>query len=1594
MKTYKTIHCAYLFFDKKILKRGIKMKVIHKIFVIALLLSLIFSVSAVAAQDIHENMTFKQGNMEDVSDETLNAPVEETLEVNSVEEESSVSIAEDEILKASEKDQLAVGERTFEDFKTIINNAKNGDIIYLNGTTFVANKYTYISSYNKELTIIGGTKENPNLQATFNANKSSSSISLSGKANSFIILSSIKFCNFRSTAFSSSGNVNITNCVFTDNSANSFNSYGDANIGDCIFTSNSGTSINAEYGNVNITNCIFKNNSGVSLYFQDSEYFQYDDYYYGHYDLEVYNLKVTNSHFINNTGTAADISRSYLLENGYWGDGKKYGIKTFEDCVFENNSFASGNGGAMDIGYGANIQNCSFISNSANRLGGAIFSGYNYLLDYSTNLINNSKFISNSAVEGGAVYGYSINITNSEFTSNTATYYGGAVNLRSDDTISIINNKFTNNYAPFYNSHSMFITSFSNNNKVKIDLQENLVMGDKTEIYFDKGVYGLYVYILDNTTVQFCEGKIKIYALVTDDEGNKISGKEFIFLVGDEEFATKIVDSIAEIEYNAILTDTGKIVTEKTTGPRDKIFNGTLDVIPFSVVFDFDDCTGAMGSVIKVPVYVNDASGHPLDMSITAYYNNYKKVLQSYNGIAHVLISLPLEKTSFELGVLCDGVLKTRNIYVMDPHDDAAIIIDMAQSEKGYVGRTITVPITVHDGNGNGLIGDITVSYNNKTRTIPLIDGQADVIISLPVYETTFDLKVSFKGNTKFCKIEVIDPVSEIDANITLPYQISGNIGQSITIPVNVVDENGNPLSGDIIISYNDQEITRTLNESGQCDIVISLPLHETSFELDVNYRGNIKSCFVDVIDPNKPNNIVINVNETFASEPGKSITIPVSVVDQDGNPLPGSIFIEYNDYEINATLVDGQANIIIGLPLIETSFEVAISYNGHTKTTQVNVVDNKPHVNSIINLPETKTEYIGKTIVIPVHVTDEDGNHLQGEVVIYCNGQETTKTLVNGHANIIISSQLHPTSFEVTVAYKDKQAHCFVDVVDPNPSEEVIISLPESESGHVGKTILIPVSVFDGNGHPLKGTIDIYYLGHQTTQTLENGLADLSIILPDAPTMFNLTIAYGGIEKICEITVKDESDIGETNDTTVVIEIEEEITGLIGKTKIIPIFVHDGKGNPLNGAITAMYNNNEREINLKNGKANVVLTLPSNPTTFDLTIMYGEIFKITNVIVVDSNNPMGDLSEVTSNGTSVVIPFPKDASGNVTVNINGKEYNGTVVNGEVIVDINDLPDGEYDATVVYSGDGNYSSSEKIITIFIKDSGVVDSKHPLGNITEAESNGNGSLVISFPDDATGDVTVTINGKNYTGKIVDGKVVLDIKDLPAGNYTSIIYYSGDHKYTNSTKTVVIIKDKDAVSPDNPMGDTTQIGSDNGSISIPFPSDASGKVVVNIGGKYYTGKIVDGKVILDVGDLPKGNYNANVYYLGGGNYSASTRTIMFIIKESTNNNQQNTPVKPPTVVKKASKITAKKKTFKAKKKVKKYAITLKSGKIPIKKVQVTIKVGKKTYKAKTNTKGKATFKINNLTKKGKYTAVIKFNGDKTYKASTKKIKITIK
>jgi hypothetical protein len=98
----------------------------------------------------------------------------------------------------------------------------------------------------------------------------------------------------------------------------------------------------------------------------------------------------------------------------------------------------------------------------------------------------------------------------------------------------------------------------------------------------------------------------------------------------------------------------------------------------------------------------------------------------------------------------------------------------------------------------------------------------------------------------------------------------------------------------------------------------------------------------------------------------------------------------------------------------------------------------------------------------------------------------------------------------------------------------------------------------------------------------------------------------------------------------------------------------------------------------------------------------------------------------------------------------------------------------------------------------------------------------------------------------------------------------------------------------------------------------------------------------------------------------------------------------------VVKKAApKFVAKAKSFKVGDKTKRYSVIFKDNKNrAIKNSIIYIKVNGKTYSAKTNSKGKATFKLTKLNKIGSFTAGLTFKGNTYYNKLTKNVKITVK
>ena len=367
----------------------------------------------------------------------------------------------------------------------------------------------------------------------------------------------------------------------------------------------------------------------------------------------------------------------------------------------------------------------------------------------------------------------------------------------------------------------------------------------------------------------------------------------------------------------------------------------------------------------------------------------------------------------------------------------------------------------------------------------------------------------------------------------------------------------------------------------------------------------------------------------------------------------------------------------------------------------------------------------------------------------------------------------------------------------------------------------------------------------------------------------------------------------------------------------------------------------------------------------------YAGFQAINRTITINKIRSDLDFGDVTLDyGTSTNVTVTTKGAVGITAKIN--DENVTVVNNFTIP-ISGLNAGNYPLTVTTIADANHVAVTKTAKITVN---KVDSALTVNNVV-FNYGGAGSVAVAFTG-ATG-ITAEVIGQPKAIVIVKNNTIT-VSNLNAGTYnlTVTTIPDDDHNAVARKATITVIKAKTQITA-NEITATYNVNKD----LVITLKDSNGhalsgvKVNINLNGAKTLTTDKNGQVKVPTKDLAAKTYAAKITFGGDTNYDKSTKEVKVTVKKAT------------------PKIAAGKKTFKAKTKTKKYAITLKNnvGKA-MKNEKVTIKIGKKTYSAKTDAKGKATFKITKLTKKGTYKAVIKFAGNKNYLSISKKVKIKVK
>ncbi len=350
-------------------------------------------------------------------------------------------------------------------------------------------------------------------------------------------------------------------------------------------------------------------------------------------------------------------------------------------------------------------------------------------------------------------------------------------------------------------------------------------------------------------------------------------------------------------------------------------------------------------------------------------------------------------------------------------------------------------------------------------------------------------------------------------------------------------------------------------------------------------------------------------------------------------------------------------------------------------------------------------------------------------------------------------------------------------------------------------------------------------------------------------------------------------------------------------------------------------------------------------------------------------------------------------------INITGntvKKYDSSVDDSSVtfyyinvLENLGISPVGEID---VY--ENNFTDIPGIVNFKLNFNEITDSNNTV-HIPKTQTNTfltvtyvkDGRIVVEL-DDLAGN---GIEGEKITYSINGGSDITDETDIYGHIYINALSgevklkakFNGNDKYTGSDLTTTIqlspVQTATGISAGS-LG-VNAINAKNAIYTFTL-KDVNGhalpgkSVSISFNGVLYTASSNSkGVVSFKLPTNTAGKYAVTMAFTGDSTYKGSVATSTI------------------SIVKQATKLTVAKKTFK-KSATKKVTAVLKdnTGKV-LKGKKVTMKVNGKTYTAKTNSKGVATFKVK-LTKKGTFKATTKFAGDAYYTAKTTSSKIIVK
>ena len=686
-------------------------------------------------------------------------------------------------------------------------------------------------------------------------------------------------------------------------------------------------------------------------------------------------------------------------------------------------------------------------------------------------------------------------------------------------------------------------------------------------------------------------------------------------------------------------------------------------------------------------------------------------------------------------------------------------------------------------------VGYVIVTVDNTNYTINLTGGKGNVTV-YNLENNTYDVVVTYIGDEKYLSSTNSAKLG-IDKSAT-SFEVNGTnitVGSAEFITIETPDN----ITGLVKVEINDKNYTAFINE-GKGNLTV-YDLSAGEYNVTVYFEGNNR--YLPAASPK--NNFTVSKTTTGIVIVPQNITYGESETIVIYIDATGTVNVTVDTYEVlNKEIQSGK--VIVEVPgfLTAGNYTVHVDYNGNANYTSTSAEENftVAKADPVMAVDVQNITYGGVEYII-VNVKSS------GNVTIKVNGTETTIVLeegpggkailraivnaieqFNGKATLEVHN-LNAGEYPVEVTYNGNNNYkkATVKTTFFVTKDNVTVDV-EVENIRVDGKEVINVTFSNTN---VTGKVIINVDGKNYTRDISQGRANLTLDKLSNAT-HSVVVIYEGDRNFNGNWTSATFDVNKVK-PAISVDVSNKT---VGQTERIVVHLPDNAA----GYVVIDVDGKKYHVDIVKGQETALEIDNLENKTYSVDVTYYGDGYYENATASDSFNVSKAKAEIavkveniTLGDVAVVnITVTGDATGNVTITI-GNEFNKTIgINDGVIsVDVPGLTVGDKTVVVTYNGDDKYLPNDNSTTFSV-------AKLNFTSNIQIVDNGNGTVTVILPQNATGNVTIYVDGKNFTGNVSDGITVIILENITPGKHNLTAVYSGDGNFTNATVngTVVIPK----------------------------------------------------------------------------------------------------------------------------------------------------------------------------------------------------------